>query len=219
MESIFTDGQLTKFIETMRQKQMTQERFNSILGSGILADVLDPNADLGDRGAVRIALKLDEVTEDLKNFPTSDIFIITVDYSQSLEQMITSGLYDWQNDNITAKRFPINGEGIVKYEARYFSFNHSISSENAVREIESADTTNPWLSAKIEHVLSHGKTFPEEQRKFPIIGLGSVAEIGGYRYVPCLGEGDSKRLLHLLWWGFDWRPACRFLAVRKVLVS
>ena len=58
MDTIFTDGQLTKAIETMRQKGMTPERFNKLLGSGIFADVCDQSACLDDRNAVRTALKL-----------------------------------------------------------------------------------------------------------------------------------------------------------------
>ena len=205
---------------------------NTIVTDGQLGQLAVKQNELFGRAKKGVYVSFEEVLDALQQviegkvpvIPTlvamiPGIFLFTVDYSQSLERMITSGLYDWQNDNITAKRFPINGEGIVKYEARYFSFNHSISSENAVREIESADTTNPWLSAKIEHVLSHGKTFPEEQRKFPIIGLGSVAKIDDDRIVPCLGEGGSGRSLDLDWWVYGWDPNYRFLAVRKVLVS
>lgn len=97
----------------------------------------------------RIAPKLEEVM--------SNVFHLTVDYSQSLEQMIAAGRYDWRNDDITAKRFPIKGEGIVEYEARYFNFDRNISSENTIDAIEAEDTANPWSAAKIEHVLSHGE--------------------------------------------------------------
>ncbi len=150
---------------------------------------------------------------------TADVFRLTVDYGQSLEEMIAAGSYDWWNDDITAKRFPIKGNGVVEFEGRYFYFNRDISSENATKEIEAADPKNPWSAAKIEHVLSHGKTFPEEQRKFPIIGLGSVAGVHGRRYVPVLFEDDSKRGLHLIWFGRGWGPVYRFLAVRKVSAS
>jgi len=211
METIFTDGQLTKLIETMRQKQMTPERFNTILGSGILADILDPNADLGNRNAVRVALKLEVVMPD--------IFRFTVDYGQSLDQMIAVGHYDWMNDDITAKRFPIVGEGVVEFEARLFHFNRSISSETAVGKIKEADPENPWIPAKIEYLLAFGEKFSEEQRKFPIIGLGSVARVNDYRSVPYLYEDGSERDLSLDWWYGDWRSGCRFLAVRKVSVA
>jgi len=145
-----------------------------------------------------------------------DVFHLTVDYSQSLEEMIAAGRYDWKNSDITAKRFPVEGTGVVEFEARYFHFDHNISSENAVKEIEQADKDNPWMSAKIEHVLAHGASFPEEQRKYPIVGLGSVGRFDGYRRVPFLYEGGSGRDLGLRWWDGGWPPICRFLAVRKV---
>ncbi|MCX6786943.1 MAG: hypothetical protein NTY93_00210 [Candidatus Kaiserbacteria bacterium] len=148
-----------------------------------------------------------------------EIFRLTVDYGQSLEQMVAAGHYDLKNDDITAKRFTIKGEGIIQFEAHYFHFNRTISSDDAVKEIEKSDTANPWSAAKIEHVLSHGATFPEEQRKFPIIGLGSVAEVDGDRNVPCLDRDGSYRRLDLNWWSDDWDPNYRFLAVRKVSVS
>lgn len=148
-----------------------------------------------------------------------DIFRLTVDYAQSFEQMIAAGHYDWKNSDITAKRFSITGKGTVEFEGRYFHFDRNISSENAIKEIKAADPKNSWSAAKIEHVLSHGKTFPEEQRKFPIIGLGSVAKVNGDRNVPYLSRDDSKRILDLSWFDGDWRAGCRFLAVRKVSAS
>ena len=148
-----------------------------------------------------------------------EVFRLTVDYSQLLEHMIITGRYDWTNDDITAKRFPTVGEGTIEFEARYFHFNRNISSENAVKEIERADKDNPWVPARNEHILAFGETFPDEQRKFPIVGLGSVAKVRGHRYVLGLGRNDSDRGLYLLWWYDDWYPNCRFLAVRKVSVA
>ncbi len=147
-----------------------------------------------------------------------EIFHLTVDYGKSLAEMIAPGHYDWTNGDITAKRFPVSGEGLIEFEARYFHFDRNISSEDAIKEIESEDTENPWIPAKIEHTLSHGATFPEEQRKFPIIGLGSVALVFGGRHVPYLSLGGAERRLRLIWFGGVWGPFCRFLAVRKVSV-
>lgn len=212
MENVLMNGgQLLKFLTTLEQKGATPESVQRAIASGVLADVFDPAAEFNDRDAFRAALKLGTLV--------GDVFRLTVDYSQSLEAMIVAGQYDWRNSDITAKRFPMMGNGVVEFEARYFHFNRDISSENAIKEIESADTANPWSAAKIEHVLSHGKTFPEEQRKFPIIGLGSVAEVRGGRRVPGLDEDGSERRLRLRWFGRGWYQVCRFLAVRKVSES
>ena len=149
-----------------------------------------------------------------------DIFRFTVNYGQPLEVMIAAGRYDWVNSDIRAERFPIDeGSGIVEFEGRYFHFTRNIFSEDVVKVIEVVDTNNPWSPAKSEHALSFGATYPGEQRTYPIVGLGSVAEVRGGRRVLCLCGGDSSRSLSLAWWGDGWHTVCRFLAVRKVSAS
>ena len=147
-----------------------------------------------------------------------DTVIIEVDYSLTLEQMVVAGHYDWKNDAITAKNFPVKGTGIVQFEARYFHFDKDASSEAAVEAIVGEDPANPWGPAQTEHTLSYGAKYPEEQRKFPIVGLGSSARVDGLRSVLCLSEVGSERDLGLGWWGGGWRRHCRFLAVRKISV-
>lgn len=149
-----------------------------------------------------------------------DTVIIEVNYDLSLEEMIVAGHYDWKNGNINGEHFPIKGgKGIVRFEARYFHFDRDISSEAADKAIIEEDSANPWESSKIEHTLSYGAKYPEEQRKFPIVGLGSSAEVYGHRRVPSLDGRGSGRGLRLGWWVGDWGRDCRFLAVRKVLVT
>ncbi len=199
-----TSAQSKKFIELLEQKGVTPERFQTVLGSGILSDIFEEEATLGNRFAVRQALGLSPLP--------SEPIVLIVDYGQTLEDMIVAGRYDWKDDNIIVKRFPIEGKGTVEFEATLFHFNENISSENAKKQIEEAG----YEAGKIEHVLSFGANYPEEQRKFPIVGLGSVSEVSGARRVPCLFRGDSRRYLGLSWWGNDWSAHCRFLAVRKV---
>jgi hypothetical protein len=208
MDTIFTDGQLTKAIETMRQKGMNPERFNRLLGSGIFADVCDPSACLDNRDAVRKELKLG-VT-----LPESITF--SVDFGRSLEQMIAAGNYDWKNDNITAKKFPVVGNGVEQFEAKLFHFNCDTASQANVNAIKADDPANPWEPGRIEYLLSFGEKYPEEQRKYPIVALGSVAKVSGDRCVPDLDRYDTGRGLYLSWWDFGWRGHDRFLAVRKL---
>lgn len=144
-----------------------------------------------------------------------DIVAYIVDCTVSLEDMIKAGNYDWVNSDITAKRFPVKSTGKDEWEFKIFHFDRNISSENAVTGITSDDATNPWQPAGIEHLLTYGKENPEEQRKYPIIGLGSVGKVNGHRYVPCLDRYGSKRYLDLSWWDDVWSAYCRFFAVRK----
>jgi hypothetical protein len=138
--------------------------------------------------------------------------VITIDYSLPLDDMIAAGKYDWKNNDITAKRFPVQGLGIVQFEARLFHFDREISSGKA---IESITCNASWEPAKIEHLLAFGATYPEEQRQYPIIALGSVAGVSGDRDVPDLDRLGAERDLDLGWWDGGWDGDDRFLAVRK----
>jgi hypothetical protein len=141
--------------------------------------------------------------------------VISIDYSMSLEAMIAAGNYDWKNDNIAAEKFPVEGTGIGQFETKIFHFDRYLSSDDAVAAIKDEDRERPWEPAKIEHLLAFGAAHPDEQRKYPIIGLGSVAEVYGLRLVPYLYEGGARRDLGLGWWDDDWDGDYRFLAVRQ----
>jgi len=145
----------------------------------------------------------------------ADQLHLTVDYGRSLQQMIASGRYDWINPDITAERFPMVGTGAVPVEARLFQFDRILSSEDAVAAIKATDAENPWEPATIAHLLAFGATHPDEQRQYPIIALGSVAEVHGIRRVPYLCRSGAERGLPLRWWDDGWDDFCRFLAVRN----
>src|SRR3990167_10054902 len=144
----------------------------------------------------------------------SEQIVLSVDYGRSLDQMIAAGNYDWKNSDITAKRFPVVGNGIEQFEAKLFHFDRNTVSQDNVDAIKADDPANPWEPGKIEHLLAFGAKYPEEQRKYPVIALGSVAEVDGGRRVPCLDRDDAERDLY--WWVDGWDGYCRFLAVRKL---
>ena len=148
-----------------------------------------------------------------------ETIVLPVDYSQTLEVMIALGNYDWKYEHITKKNFPLKRKGVVNFEFRTFHFNCTISSEEAQKRIREEDKTNPWTDAGIEHLLAYGAALPEEQRKYPIVALGSVAEVYGRRDVPCLGRGSVGRSLGLGGSDSDWSSVCRFLAVREISVT
>jgi hypothetical protein len=141
---------------------------------------------------------------------------IAVDYSKSLQDMMSDGNYDWVNPAITPKGFPITAVGIVQFETKVFHFNRYISSEDAVEAITADDRRHFWEPAKIEGLLAYGMKNPNEQRQYPIVGLGSFAEVLGSRYVPYLCGRGAGRGLDLLWWDVVWYGHYRFLALREL---
>ena len=202
----YTPDQLRKMMDVIPEGTSC-ERFQAVLGSGLVQDIFHSGAKIVNRLAVRRALELGALPSELGSH--------IVDYGMSLDEMIAAGNYDWKNDDLNAKRFPIVGTGRVEFEDTIFHFDRYISSEDAVKEIIAADPKNPWEPGKIENILAYGAKNPEEQRKFPIVGLGSVGEVNGDRLVSCLNRNDSKRDLDLRWWGAGWNASYRFLGVRK----
>lgn len=128
-----------------------------------------------------------------------DVFL-TVKAGLSLTQRITLGNYDWKNDSINESNFPHDPTTVGEWEYRLIHPNRNISSEDAKTLCES----DGWQAAKLEHLLAFGEAFPEEQKRFPIVALGSVCELGGYRHVAELWYSDDKRRLVLNYWYGDW---------------
>ncbi len=140
---------------------------------------------------------------------------LTVDYGQDLKQMIANGKYGSCNYDITEKNFPMPTELVgekVVVSAKLFHFNHVISSEEAIAEMEKEG----FRPATLAELLALGEAQPDLQRQFPILALGSVLRrANGTRHVPYLDVLGDKRNLYLLPFGADWHYTCRFLAVRK----
>lgn len=144
---------------------------------------------------------------------TKEEKILTIDYNMSFKYMIDAGHYDWTPGFLALHPFSIEieGEGTEEVEYKTFHFNRNISSEEAKCLIEE----DGWEVAKTEHLLAFGAKNPDEQRRYSIVALGSDGEVGGRRGVLIIGMCFSERFLDLAGGG-DWRPFCRFLAVREV---
>jgi len=72
--------------------------------------------------------------------------------------------------------------------------------------------------ATLPELLAFGAKYPDKQKEFPIMALGSVwIDPDGDRRVHSLGWVEGERELHLGWDkpGYVWGDYCRFLAVSK----
>lgn len=142
----------------------------------------------------------------------NEVFQVVVDYSQTLSDMIASGHYDWVNSDITKEHFPITGNGTVDLTPELIHFGKSMGTDNVLKDLDSRGLRPATLS----ELLAFGAKFPEKQREFPIIGLGSVWTFSdGHRRVPFLCEDVALRELSLYWDDGGWIGDGRFLAVRK----
>jgi len=149
-----------------------------------------------------------------------ETYKVMVDYGKSLSKMIEAGKYDEFNDDINDKHFPIQGAGSPRKAGQHEAelmlvhLNWNATTKEVLEHLNSQGLE----PARLEYLLVFGAAYPELQRQFPIIALGSVWVIdGGSRRYPYLRSNDDERRLILSWAGDGnhWHETCRFLAVRK----
>jgi len=146
------------------------------------------------------------------NGNTGNSFKVTVDYDRRLERMIEDGKYDWNNSDINAKNFPIEGKGTAEVDIELVHFNRVMESDDVLKELDKMG----FRPATLPELLAFGAKYLDKQREFPIVALGSAWRcLFGYRGVAYLGRGGSGRYLYLRWLEGWWYAYCRFAAVRK----
>lgn len=162
-----------------------------------------------------LKIQLLSTTAEAVVVPTVVDQFMTVLPDLAFEERIKRGNYDWRNSDLTGKKFPVTADQVGEWEWKLFHFNRNISSEEAIRLMKE-DGFEPGA---IGHILTFGEINPEEQRKHPIIGLGSVAKVYLSRFVPLLWYVHDWRALYLHWFDDDWYDYYRFLGVRRHLVT
>jgi len=210
--NLATLGQGAKVLELILQKGTPAEQMQDLLQSGLLADLLDANVDSVNREDFRTLLGLAKLFPDpvVTELPG----ITLPDQSVTYGDRIAAGGYDWEDDDITEQRFlltlPAGPRNLVLAH-----FNKVMNTQ----EVEQWGKENGYELALFDDLLAVGShpEYKKLQRQFPIIQLGSSAEVSGSRCVPCLDESDAERRLCLSWCNdTDWNDDCRFLLVRKV---
>lgn len=128
---------------------------------------------------------------------------------KTIEQLVKASKYDYANSNITQSNFPLES---VHPEVEIVKIGKYLTTEEVLAEL----SKQGFSPATMTDLLHFGIQYPDEQRKYPIVALGSVwaRPIGnpnvGYLY----GNSDNRRL-DLDWFNAQWGADYRFLAVRK----
>ncbi|MFP4514561.1 MAG: hypothetical protein ACLFNO_00980 [Parcubacteria group bacterium] len=144
-------------------------------------------------------------------------FKLTVDYSRSLEEMIKVCAFDWIDRDIKEKYFPLPVELLgqkVSVCAKLFHFDRFMSSESVIDKINKTDSR--FRPATLAEQLAFAESYPELQKSFPIIALGSAWRVTrSSSRVVAIDFDDHGRELGTSRLEGIWQPFCRFLAVSK----
>ncbi len=145
--------------------------------------------------------------------PTVTSHPVCVNHALSLKDMIKRGKYDWKNEDITSKNFPHDtAQGTKELNVELVHFGRYIESDEVISEMEKLGLR----PATLPELLAFGEKYPDIQREYPVIALGSMwTRPGGGRHVPVLYRDDGERDLGLCWWVGGWSDRCRFVAVCK----
>lgn len=137
---------------------------------------------------------------------------ITVDYSQTVEQMITNtGCTSM--DGINTDNFPVSGKGKIKILPVLIHLDRDIASNDEVLAEMNSHNLRP---ATLPELLAFAAAYPSLQRLTPIIALGSVwqePELG--ELVPFIWSFNNERVLLLSQSSDGWIEQVSFLAVIK----
>ena len=158
---------------------------------------------------------LEELKDRLLNDEVVDFTPIRADSSLSLKSLLSSGNFDYVNQDITEVNFPDLptgqvGVGINCEDAKVYHFDKNVSSDYAIQQMEKDDYRPANLRELLTWMLANwnGKDF--------VAALGQAWRVpGGGRCVPCLVDLGGGRDLVLFCLEGDWDGCCRFLAFRK----
>lgn len=138
----------------------------------------------------------------------TDTRTVTIDYRQTLGEMIAAGDYDSVNRHITEVAFPLPTGEAVERELTLVHLDRVASTDAVVHELGDLAVR----SGRIEELLAFGAAYPEAQRQFPIVAVGALDE---YRRRPFLWGAPRVRHLDLRFDEKIWGGNIRFLTVRN----
>jgi hypothetical protein len=128
---------------------------------------------------------------------------------RTLSAMLALGHYDAVCEEVTEKLFVVKPRLFTTMGVRTFGFSCDMTTAKVIAAIR-AEGCDP---DGIEQLLANGAEHPDEQRKHPIVALGSPRTNGsGVIVYPCLCGRNRRRVdLH---WDDDrvWRKGYRFIA-------
>jgi hypothetical protein len=149
--------------------------------------------------------------------PTITTLPLTVVYGQT-DSQIEAGRYDRKDSRIVASNFPIIRTGRAQLEAKFVHFGICKTSDMVVEAFNKLGLRLGNID-NVDEILAVGVEYPDMQKAFPVVALGSVlppeikspVQPDPYRSVIFLLKEKGLRELSLSNWSGAWIASCRFL--------
>jgi hypothetical protein len=142
----------------------------------------------------------------------NEFFTVTVNYRQSLEDMIKAGNYDKVNKDITEKFFPFERQSTIDTGMNIIKFGADMTS----KEIFKLFQTYNLRPANAPELLAFGAKYPHKQKSHTIIALNdSWKMILGNATIINPKEFAILRTLTMCKSVSKWDRHTKFLAVSK----
>lgn len=146
------------------------------------------------------------------DMPADNTYPLSVDYRKSVEDAVRSGLYDRADSDITTHNFPTKWKGTAKIRVELIQFNWWFSTDRILQELNRMG----YRPAELHELLAFAEKYPDIQRAFPIVSLGSIWKDERGNRNPYLDSCAVGRTLGLHWDNDNWHNEdYRFAAIRK----
>ncbi|NMB91569.1 hypothetical protein GYA37_01825 [candidate division WWE3 bacterium] len=159
------------FEELKRLRQLQSNVIN-----GIPVDLPDDLVKYWNLNTKELHLKLGDLL--FQRSPKSNLVIpypykefgLSIFYGTTIKELVKDGNYDWASSDVSAENFEEDFKEDVK-DTKVFliNFKRSISSRDAISEMDKYGLR----PAALKELLSFGFKYPDEQKKNPIVALGS----------------------------------------------
>ncbi|MDD5290151.1 MAG: hypothetical protein PHT40_03075 [Patescibacteria group bacterium] len=192
------------------------------LKNGLLAQLFEIEKQIrGAKGYPYDLLKLRKCLQNaiegkFGDMTIGDVYTITIPNGSTVNSLIKAGKYDWSDSVITDDHFPIRLELGKSTDLVLVHYDRDMSNQAVLNDLK----LRGLRPAEPAELLMFGFIYPEKQREFPVVALGSPwRNAYGYHCVLFLDRHDGRRRLGLYCimreWYYDWHGGCRFMAVRE----
>lgn len=156
---------------------------------------------------------IEEKCGKLTDLKVGNTYPVSVNYVRSIEDGIRAGQYDSRFICGSFSMFcPAKKMGISDRVIEIIHFDRKISTEDALMMLDIMG----YRPAGLHELLAFGERYPNVQREYPVVALGTfMRNRDGIRVAPCLYGDSSKRVLETLSIEIDWEKAYRFAVLRK----